>query len=128
MENQEQAIASQEATASVATSTEQPVTPAEQPQQGFMGGSLGGFLPIIILFAIFYFLMIRPQQRKEKERRQMISELRAGRRVSFAGGLIGTITEVKDQTFIIELCPGTTVEVARGAVAAAVDAEVAEKK
>lgn len=127
MENQEQAIASQEATASVTTTTEQPVTPAEQPQQGFMG-SLGGFLPIIILFAIFYFLMIRPQQRKEKERRQMISELRAGRRVSFAGGLIGTITEVKDQTFIIELCPGTTVEVARGAVAAAVDAEVAEKK
>ena len=53
----------------------------------------------------------------------MISELRAGRRVSFAGGLIGTIVEAKEQTFVIEICPGTTVEVARGAVAAAIDGE-----
>lgn len=103
--------------------TTQPVdTPSAQPQQGLLGG-MGGFLPIILLFGIFYFMMIRPQQRKEKERQKMISELRAGRRVSFAGGLIGTIVEAKEQTFVIEICPGTTVEVARGAVAAAIDGE-----
>lgn len=81
---------------------------------------------IILLFAIFYFMMIRPQQRKEKERQKMISELRAGRKVSFAGGLIGTIKESKEQTFVIEICPGSTVEVARSAVMAAADEPAAE--
>ncbi|MBQ9693220.1 MAG: preprotein translocase subunit YajC [Kiritimatiellae bacterium] len=86
-----------------------------------MLGGLGSFFPIILLFGVFYFMMIRPQQRKEKERQKMIAALRAGARVSFAGGLIGTIVEAKEETFVIEICPGTTVEVARGAVAAALD-------
>jgi preprotein translocase subunit YajC len=108
----------------VTAGTTQPVeTPAEQVQQPGLMGSMGSFFPLILVFAIFYFMMIRPQQRKEKERQKMISELRAGRRVSFAGGLIGTIVEAKEQTFIIELCAGATVEVARGAVAAVVDGE-----
>ena len=51
----------------------------------------------------------------------MISELRAGKRVVFAGGLIGTIAEAKEQTFVIELCPGTKVEVARAAVSSVVE-------
>jgi preprotein translocase subunit YajC len=114
----------QSTTVATTASTTQPVNnPAEQPQQPGLLGSMGGFLPIILLFGIFYFMMIRPQQRKEKERQKMISELRAGRRVSFAGGLIGTIVETKEHTFVIEICSGTTVEVARGAVAAAIDAE-----
>jgi preprotein translocase subunit YajC len=108
----------------VTAGTTQPVeTPVEQVQQPGALGSLGSFFPLILVLAIFYFMMIRPQQRKEKERQKMISELRAGRRVSFAGGLIGTIIEAKEQTFIIELCAGATVEVARGAVAAVIDGE-----
>ena len=105
--------------ATVAT-TEQPVQGAEaqQPQQGGLGGML---IPMLLLFGVFYFMMIRPQQRKEKERQKMISELRAGKRVVFAGGLIGTIAEAKEQTFIIELCPGTQVEVARAAVSSVVE-------
>ena len=108
-----------------ATTTQPAQTPVDgqQPQQQGMFGAMGPFLPLILLFGIFYFMMIRPQQRKEKERQKMISELRAGRRVSFAGGLIGTITEAKEQTFMIELCPGTTVEVARGAIAGVIDGE-----
>lgn len=105
--------------ATVAT-TEQPVQGAEaqQPQQGGLGGML---IPMLLLFGVFYFMMIRPQQRKEKERQKMISELRAGKRVVFAGGLIGTIAEAKEQTFVIELCPGTKVEVARVAVSSVVE-------
>ena len=114
------------AEAPVAT-TEQPVQGAEaqQPQQG---GLFGGMLiPMLLLFGVFYFMMIRPQQRKEKERQKMISELRAGRKVAFAGGLIGVIKEAKEQTFLIEICPGTTVEVARSAVASVVE-EIASAK
>ncbi len=85
---------------------------APAPQQGGVAGML---VPMVILFAIFYFVLIRPQQRKEKERRKAVEALRAGQRVLFAGGLIGTISEVKQFTFVIEMANGK-VEVARGAV------------
>ena len=81
------------------------------------GGGMGMLVPILLIFAIFYFMMIRPQQRKEKERRKMIEELRAGARVVFAGGLIGTIREAKEKSFMIEIAPGVSVEVARSSVA-----------
>lgn len=110
-------------TITVEDSTQAP----QQAQPSGIAAVLGNpLVMIILLFAIFYFMMIRPQQRKEKERQKMISELRAGRKVSFAGGLIGTIKEAKEQTFVIEICPGSTVEVARGAVMAAADEPAAE--
>lgn len=112
-------------TTSAATTDAAPAAAGQPQPQGF---SFGALVPFILLFAIFYFMMIRPQQRKEKARQKIISELRAGRRVSFAGGLIGTITEAKEQTFVIEICPGTTVEVARGAIAGVLDDAVTETK
>ena len=99
-----------EATAAVA----QPVAPIGAPAP-FSGG-LKDFLPLILIFAILYFIMIRPAQRKEKERKKEISELRAGTKVLFAGGLIGTIVEVKDATFRVEVADGVVLEIARGAV------------
>ena len=87
------------------------------------------FVPMLIIFALFYFMMIRPQQRKERERRKMIDELRAGARVVFAGGFIGTIVEARQATFRIEVDRGVTVEVERGAVQGVIPAEnAAEKK
>jgi len=86
------------------------------------GGAGGGLMNMnfmvmmLIMVGIFYFMMIRPQQRKEKERQKMIAELRAGQRVLFAGGLLGTVSEAKTYTFIIEIASGVRVEVARGAV------------
>ena len=79
-------------------------------------GGMGMLVPMLLIFAIFYFMMIRPQQRKEKERRKMIDELRAGAKVVFAGGFIGTIKEAKEKTFLIEIAPGVSVEVARASV------------
>ena len=73
-------------------------------------------LIIVAMFALLYFMMIRPQQRKEKERRKMIEELRAGAHVVFAGGFIGTIVESSEKTFKIEIAPGVEVEVARSSV------------
>ncbi|MEI7902126.1 MAG: preprotein translocase subunit YajC [bacterium] len=78
-----------------------------------MGGML---IPMVLVFGIFYFMMIRPQQRKEKERLRMIAELRVGQKVIFAGGLIGMITEARGATFLVEIAPKVSVEVARAAV------------
>lgn len=88
---------------------------AQAAPQGAAGG-MGMLIPMVLVFGLFYFMMIRPQQRKEKERLRMIAELRAGQRVMFAGGFIGTITEVRADTFLVELAPKVAVEIARGAV------------
>ena len=83
------------------------------------GGPAGGldmFLPMIIIFGIFYFMLIRPQQRKEKERKAMIENLKSGARVIFSGGIMGTITNVKEGTFVVRIADGVKIEIARGAV------------
>ena len=89
---------------------------AQAAQQGGAAVSARMLFLMILVFAL-YVMLIRPQQRKEKERLSMIAELRAaGQRVIFAGGLIGTITEARETTFMIEVSPKVTIEVARGAV------------
>ena len=87
------------------------------------GGGMGMLVPMLLILAIFYFMMIRPQQRKEKERRKMIEELRAGAKIVFAGGLMGTIQEATEKTFKVEIAPGTTIEIARSCVSGVVPAE-----
>ena len=87
------------------------------------GGGMSMMIPMLLILAIFYFMMIRPQQRKEKERRKMIEELRAGAKVVFAGGLMGTIQEATEKTFKVEIAPGTTIEIARSCVSGVVTEE-----
>ena len=89
---------------------------AAAPAAAQPSGGMSMMIPMLLILAIFYFMMIRPQQRKEKERRKMIEELRAGAKVVFAGGFIGTIREAKEKTFLIEIAPGVSVEVARASV------------
>jgi preprotein translocase subunit YajC len=60
-------------------------------------GSLGQFLPLILIFAIMYFLLIRPQQKKAREHRAMVDAVRRGDQVITQGGLIGKVTKVKDE-------------------------------
>ncbi len=86
---------------------------AAAPQQQ---GAFGMLVPMLLILAIFYFMMIRPQQRKEKERRKMIDELRAGAKIVFAGGLMGTIQEACEKTFKVEIAPGTVIEISRSSV------------
>ena len=93
-----------------------PLFLAQQPAGGPGGGMLGMLVPMLLIFGLFYFMMIRPQQRKEKERQKMIAELRAGQRVIFGGGFLGAVVEAKPYTFVIEIATGVRVEVARGAV------------
>lgn len=96
---------------------------APQPQPGGMGM----FVPMLLILGIFYFMMIRPQQRKEKERRKMIENLRAGAKIVFAGGLMGTIVEAAEKTFKVEIAPGTVIEIARASVSGVVDGETPAK-
>jgi preprotein translocase subunit YajC len=84
--------------------------------EGAQGSPFGMMVPMLFIFAIFYFMLIRPQQRKEKERKLLINELKTGERVMFSGGIIGTVTNTKDNTFIIKIAEGVKIEVARGAV------------
>ena len=73
-------------------------------------------LPMILVFGIFYFMLLRPRQRQEKAHAKMISELRAGERVMFSGGLIGKVTEVREHTFLVEVAPKVNIEIARASV------------
>ena len=102
-----------------------PAAPAASAQPA--AGGMGMMVPMLLILAIFYFMMIRPQQRKEKERRKMIEELRAGAKIVFAGGLMGTITEATEKTFKVELCPGVSVEIARSCVSGVVPEEEPKK-
>ena len=85
-------------------------------------GGFGAFVPLILMFVIFYFLLIRPQQKKNKEHRAMIDNLKKGDRIITSGGLHGLITGLNDQTLTVEIAYKVRVKVARGNVAALVQA------
>ena len=76
-----------------------------------------GFLPLIAMFAIFYFLLIRPQQKKAKQHKEMLSALKRGDYVLTAGGLYGRIIEAKDDLLTIELAENLKIKVNRNYVA-----------
>ena len=80
-------------------------------------GALGGLLPMLLIIGVFYVLLIRPQQKRQKELQQTISELKTGDRVVTTGGIIGTITTVRDTSFLIRSADKSILEIARSAVA-----------
>ena len=80
------------------------------------GGAMNMIVMMGLIFGIFYFMLIRPQQRKEKERLAMIDNVKTGERIMFCGGLIGTVTNVKDGMFVVKIAEGVKIEGARGAV------------
>ncbi len=93
------------------------VSPA-YAQIGGAGDSFGMFVPLILIFVVFYFLMIRPQQKKQKSHREMIGALRRGDRIVTNGGLIGSISRVaNDSELIVEIASGVKVRVLRSMVA-----------
>ena len=80
--------------------------------------AFGQFIPLILIFAIMYFLLIRPQQKKLKEHKAMIGALRRGDQVVTQGGLIGKVSKVKDDSEIeVALAEGIKVRVVRATIA-----------
>jgi preprotein translocase subunit YajC len=90
-------------------------------QQG--GGPFGTLIPLIIMFVIFYFLLIRPQQKKTKEHREMVQNLKKGDRIITSGGIHGRITGMDEGTVTVEIADRVRIKVTRGNVAAKVSAE-----
>lgn len=95
------------------------VTPAFAQAAGApAGGLLNSFLvPMVLVFAIMYFFMIRPQQKKMKEHQTMLGALRKGDQIVTQGGVIGKITKVKDDTEVeVEIASGVKVRVVRSTI------------
>jgi preprotein translocase subunit YajC len=86
-------------------------------QTGGPGGFLVGIFPFLLIFGVFYFLVIVPQRRRQKELQQTISTLKAGDRIVTTGGIIGTITSIKDTSLLLRSADKSILEVARSAVA-----------
>ena len=95
------------------------VTPAYAQAAAPAGGAAGlaSFLPLVLIFVIMYFLMIRPQQKRMKDHRNMVSELKRGDHVVTQGGLIGKVTDVKDDELSVEIAQGVKVRVVRATIA-----------
>ena len=94
-----------------------PLTVAQAAPPAGTGGSPFQFpIMMAILFGIMYFLMIRPQRRREKERKEMIASVKSGARVLLTSGIIGQVTNVKEQTLVVRIAENTKIEVVRGAI------------
>jgi preprotein translocase subunit YajC len=83
---------------------------------GGQSGGFGAFIPLILMFAIFYFLLIRPQQKKAKQHRELLSALKKGDRVVSSGGLHGVITGMSDDIVTMEIAPKIRVKVSRASI------------
>jgi preprotein translocase subunit YajC len=84
---------------------------------GGMMAQFQGMIPLVFMFAIFYFLLIRPQQKKAKEHRALLEALKKGDLVVTAGGMHGKVTSLDDQVVTLEIAPGVNVKINKGFVA-----------
>lgn len=100
----------------------------EQPQSGGMSM----LMMLGLMFLAFYFLLIAPQRKKQKEHEKMISNLQSGDEIVSIGGICGTITNIKDKTFVVRVSDNTKIEFLKSAIQSKIsggnDAETSEQK
>ena len=89
-------------------------TAAGVPPQGALG--LLQFIPIVLIFVLMYFMMIRPQLKRQKEHRQMVDKLARGDEIVTSGGIAGRIEEVGETFLTVEIAEGTKVKLQKGAI------------
>ncbi len=91
--------------------------------------AFGTFLPLILIFAVFYFLLIRPQQRKVKQHKEMLSNLKRGDKIITSGGIIGTINKVADnRELTLQVSENVEIRIAPGMVADLYSVSEVQKK
>jgi len=79
-------------------------------------GQLGQFVPLILIFVVFYFLLIRPQQKKAKEHQAYLNDLKKGEKVITSGGIHGRITGITDSTVTLEIADNVRIKVTRSSI------------
>ena len=92
-------------------------SPAGGTSAGGVMSQFQGMIPLVFMFAIFYFLLIRPQQKKMKEHRALLDGLKKGDQVVTAGGMHGKISVLDDQLLTLEVAPGVNVKINKGFIA-----------
>jgi len=85
------------------------------------GGGFASLIPLVLIMVIFYFLLIRPQQKKLKEHRNLIGQLKKGDTIITGGGLYGKVTDVKDDTLKVDIADGVRVKVKRDTIVGLAD-------
>jgi len=83
------------------------------------------FLPLIIIAVLFYFLLIRPQQKKQKEHEKLVSGVKTGDKVVTAGGIHGIVANVKESTFLVKVADNVKIEFDKSAITSLTKAEAA---
>jgi len=84
--------------------------------QGGLGGLLGGIMPFLLIFGVFYFLIIVPQRRRQKALQDMISTLKAGDKIITSGGILATVKQVKEKSLLVMSADKSLLEVSRASV------------
>jgi preprotein translocase subunit YajC len=102
----------------IGTALAQTAAPAVGADAGMTLASISNFLPLILIFVVFYVLIIRPQQKKMDEQNKMIAALKRGDRVITSGGIYGKITKLDDDTLTIEIADGVNIKMVRAQVQA----------
>ena len=97
-------------------------------QESTQSNPLVGFLPLILIVGVGYFLMIRPQQRKLRAQRELLQRIEVGDEVVTAGGIFGTIVDIDedDDVLTVEIAPGTNIRMLRGGISRRLDEEVVD--
>lgn len=100
---------------------------AKAPQSPMAG--MGSLLPMmLIMFAVVYFLMIRPEQKRQKERNTMLQAIKKGDRVMTSAGILGTVGNVKENSIMVKIAENTVVEFTKAAVTSVINNDGTEKK
>ena len=89
---------------------------AQAPAAGADSGGLMSFLPLVFMFAVLYFIMIRPQMKRQKETKAMLEALSVGDEVVTVGGIMGKVTAQKDAVVTVEISAGTEVQMQKAAI------------
>jgi preprotein translocase subunit YajC len=99
---------------------------AASPAAGGPGSGLIGLLPFVFIFIIFYYVMVRPQRRRQMEQQKLISALKTGDRVVTASGIHGLISNVKETTVILKVADNVKIEIEKSAVGTVMNPETAK--
>jgi preprotein translocase subunit YajC len=101
------------------------ISPAYAQDAASLVGSATQFLPLVLIFAVFYFLLIRPQQQRQKETRAMIAAVKRGDKVVTGGGIIGTVTKTKDNDVEVEIAENVRITVVRDTIQSVINPKAA---